>query len=122
MSYGVVVESTIDMRLGDYIQHPSVGHRDTGLSARLRRLTGASTPDKESRFSKSLPGANPGRLFAAWTTSNPWLALARAPGLHAGRLPPGPLRENRRCSRANRAAALAALGLHGSGDRCAPEP
>ncbi len=33
MSYGVVVESTIDMRLGDYIQHPSVGHRDTGLTA-----------------------------------------------------------------------------------------
>jgi hypothetical protein len=28
-----VVESTIDMRLGDYIQHPSVGHRDTGLTA-----------------------------------------------------------------------------------------
>jgi len=33
MSYGLVVESTIDMRIGDYIQHPNVGHRDTGLVA-----------------------------------------------------------------------------------------
>jgi hypothetical protein len=32
MSYGLVVESTIDMRIGDYIKHPSVGHRDTGLA------------------------------------------------------------------------------------------
>ena len=32
MSYGLVVESTIDMRVGDYIKHPSVGHRDTGLA------------------------------------------------------------------------------------------
>jgi hypothetical protein len=32
MSYGLVVESTVDMRLGDYIKHPSVGHRDTGLA------------------------------------------------------------------------------------------
>ena len=33
MSYGLIVESTVNMRVGDYIQHPSVGHRDTGLSA-----------------------------------------------------------------------------------------
>ena len=33
MSYGVVMESTVDMRVGDYIKHPSVGHRDTGLVA-----------------------------------------------------------------------------------------
>jgi hypothetical protein len=33
MSYGLVMESTVDMRVGDYIQHPSVGHRDTGLVA-----------------------------------------------------------------------------------------
>jgi hypothetical protein len=32
MSYGLVVESTVDMRVGDYIKHPSVGHRDTGLA------------------------------------------------------------------------------------------
>ncbi|HSD54656.1 MAG TPA: LysM domain-containing protein [Burkholderiales bacterium] len=32
ISYGLVVESTIDMRVGDYIKHPSVGHRDTGLA------------------------------------------------------------------------------------------
>jgi LysM domain len=33
MSYGLVMESTVDMRVGDFIQHPSVGHRDTGLVA-----------------------------------------------------------------------------------------
>jgi hypothetical protein len=33
MSYGLIVEGTVDMRVGDYIQHPSVGHRDTGLVA-----------------------------------------------------------------------------------------
>ena len=32
MSYGLIVEGTVDMRVGDYIQHPSVGHRDTGLA------------------------------------------------------------------------------------------
>jgi hypothetical protein len=33
MSYGLIVEGTIDQRVGDYIQHPNVGHRDTGLAA-----------------------------------------------------------------------------------------
>jgi hypothetical protein len=33
MSYGLIVESTVDIRVGDFIQHPSVGHRDTGLVA-----------------------------------------------------------------------------------------
>ena len=32
MSYGLVVESTQVIRIGDYLKHPSVGHRDTGLS------------------------------------------------------------------------------------------
>jgi hypothetical protein len=37
MSYGLVMESTVDMRLGDYIAHPGVGHRDTGLIAEFGR-------------------------------------------------------------------------------------
>jgi len=42
---------------------------------------------------------------------NPWLVLARVPGLHAGKLPPGPLREDpTRLVRESR-NALAALGL-----------
>ena len=47
-----------------------------------------------------------------------WLALARAPGLHAGRSPRGPLlrRFRQRCSRESR-TALAALGLPSRGDR-----
>jgi hypothetical protein len=32
MSYGLVVESTQVIRVGDYLKHPSAGHRDTGLS------------------------------------------------------------------------------------------
>ena len=32
MSYGLVVESTQVIRIGDYLKHPSAGHRDTGLS------------------------------------------------------------------------------------------
>jgi hypothetical protein len=35
MSYGLIVEGTVDMRIGDQIRHPSEGHRDTGLSARF---------------------------------------------------------------------------------------
>ena len=35
MSYGLVVESTVDLRNGDYIKHPAVGHRDTGLTAQF---------------------------------------------------------------------------------------
>ena len=42
---------------------------------------------------------------------NPWLALARAPGLHAGKLPPGPLRENPALLARESRSALAALGL-----------
>lgn len=37
MSYGLVVESTVEMRVGDYVKHPSVGHRDTGLAAHYGR-------------------------------------------------------------------------------------
>jgi hypothetical protein len=33
MSYGLIVEGTVDMRVGDQIRHPSEGHRDTGLVA-----------------------------------------------------------------------------------------
>jgi hypothetical protein len=32
MSYGLVVESTQVIRIGDYLKHPSAGHRDAGLS------------------------------------------------------------------------------------------
>jgi hypothetical protein len=32
MSYGLVVESTQVIRVGDYLKHPSFGHRDIGLS------------------------------------------------------------------------------------------
>jgi hypothetical protein len=32
MSYGIVVESTQDMRIGDFIKHPDFGHSDLGLS------------------------------------------------------------------------------------------
>jgi hypothetical protein len=32
MSYGLVVESTQPMRVGDFIKHPEFGHSDTGLS------------------------------------------------------------------------------------------
>jgi len=41
----------------------------------------------------------------------PWLALARAPGLHAGKLPPGPLRENPTLLVRESRSALVALGL-----------
>jgi len=33
MSYGLVIEGNVDMRIGDAIKHPSVGHRDTGIVA-----------------------------------------------------------------------------------------
>jgi hypothetical protein len=32
MSYGIVVESTETMRIGDFIKHPDFGHSDLGLS------------------------------------------------------------------------------------------
>jgi hypothetical protein len=32
MSYGIVVESTQPMRVGDFIKHPDFGHSDAGLS------------------------------------------------------------------------------------------
>jgi hypothetical protein len=32
MSYGIVVESTQAMRVGDFIKHPDFGHSDTGLA------------------------------------------------------------------------------------------
>jgi hypothetical protein len=31
MSYGIVVESTQAMRVGDFLKHPDFGHSDTGL-------------------------------------------------------------------------------------------
>jgi hypothetical protein len=37
MSYGLVVESTSSITIGDYIKHPNFGHRDTGLSNYLAR-------------------------------------------------------------------------------------
>jgi hypothetical protein len=36
MSYGLVVESTQAMRIGDFIKHPDFGHSDTGLSNYMR--------------------------------------------------------------------------------------
>ena len=42
---------------------------------------------------------------------NPWLVLARAPGLHAGRLPAGPLHDDPRLLARESRSALAALGL-----------
>ena len=32
MSYGLVVDSTQVIRIGDYLKHPAFGHRDTGQS------------------------------------------------------------------------------------------
>jgi LysM domain len=32
MSYGIVVESTAEMHIGDFIKHPDFGHSDAGLS------------------------------------------------------------------------------------------
>ena len=37
MSYGLVVESTSQISVGDYIKHPNYGHRDTGLSNYVSR-------------------------------------------------------------------------------------
>lgn len=36
MSYGLVVESTSQLRVGDFIKHPDHGHRDVGLSGYSR--------------------------------------------------------------------------------------
>jgi hypothetical protein len=41
----------------------------------------------------------------------PWLVLARAPGLHAGQLPPGPARDAPASLARESRSALAALGL-----------
>jgi hypothetical protein len=32
MSYGIIVESTAPMRVGDFLKHPDFGHSDTGLA------------------------------------------------------------------------------------------
>lgn len=37
MSYGLVVESTHVMRVGDFIRHPSYGHRDISATGRITR-------------------------------------------------------------------------------------
>jgi hypothetical protein len=37
MSYGLIVESTHVMRVGDYIKHPEFGHRDAGTAAYVPR-------------------------------------------------------------------------------------
>ena len=36
MSYGLVVESTQPMRIGDFIKHPNFGHSDTGMEDFIR--------------------------------------------------------------------------------------
>ncbi|MGB5104331.1 MAG: LysM peptidoglycan-binding domain-containing protein [Steroidobacteraceae bacterium] len=36
MSYGLVVESTSELRVGDFIKHPDHGHRDVGLAGYSR--------------------------------------------------------------------------------------
>ena len=36
MSYGLVVESTQPMRIGDFIKHPDFGHSDTGMEDFIR--------------------------------------------------------------------------------------
>jgi hypothetical protein len=36
VSYGLVVEATQDMRVGDFLKHPDFGHRDTGLTDYVR--------------------------------------------------------------------------------------
>jgi hypothetical protein len=36
MSYGIVVESTQPMRVGDFIKHPNFGHSDTGMEDFMR--------------------------------------------------------------------------------------
>lgn len=36
MSYGLVVESTSQLRVGDFIKHPDYGHRDVGLAGYSR--------------------------------------------------------------------------------------
>ena len=33
MSYGLIVESTHVMRVGDFVKHPSIGHRDAGTAS-----------------------------------------------------------------------------------------
>jgi LysM domain len=37
MSYGLVVESTSQISVGDFVKHPNFGHRDTGLSNYVAR-------------------------------------------------------------------------------------
>jgi len=37
MSYGLVVQSTSSIAIGDFLKHPNFGHRDTGLTNYVAR-------------------------------------------------------------------------------------